>query len=61
MTYGELKRLLKKNGFYSMRNGGNHEIWFSPITNAKFPVGRYNKEEVPNGTLQSIKKDAGLK
>ncbi len=61
MTYGELKRLLKKNGCIIIREGSNHEIWYSPITNEQFPIGRHTKEEVPKGTLQSIKKAAGLK
>lgn len=61
MTFGELKRLLKKNGCYFFRNGTNHEIWFSPKTCEKFPVGRHNSEEVKKGTLDSIKKAAGLK
>lgn len=61
MTYGELKRQLKKCGCIIIREGGNHEIWFSPITNRQFPIGRHTKEEVPHGTLQSIKKSAGLK
>lgn len=60
MTYGELKRRLKKIGCYLDREGGNHEIWYSPITNTKFPVGRHNTEEVPRGTFQSIKRDSGL-
>lgn len=60
MTYGELKRLLKKKGCSVIREGANHEIWFSPITNAQFPIGRHTKEEIPKGTLKSIKKAAGL-
>lgn len=60
MTYGELKRLLKKIGCSVLREGGNHEIWYSPITGKQFPVGRHTVEEVPRGTLNSIKKAAGL-
>lgn len=60
MTYGELKRQLKKLGCSILREGGKHEIWYSPITSKQFPVGRHNTEEVPSGTLQSIKKAAGL-
>lgn len=61
MTYSELKRHLKKSGCYLLREGGNHEIWYSPITNKQFPVGRHNTEEVRKGTLQNIKEQAGLK
>lgn len=61
MTYGELKRQLKKIGCYIDHQGSSHEIWFSPITGNQFPVGRHNTEEIPQGTLKSIKKAAGLK
>lgn len=61
MTYGEIKRLLKKSGCYLKAEGKRHELWFSPITGETFPVGRHNTEEVKNGTLQSIKRAAGLK
>lgn len=61
MTYSELKKLLKKNGCYFLREGGNHDIWYSPITNRQFPVGRHESQEVRRGTFQTIKKQAGIK
>ncbi len=61
MTYGELKKLLKKNKCYLEREGSRHEIWYSPITRGYFPVGRHNKEEVKKGTLVTILNAAGLK
>lgn len=61
MTFGELKRLLKKNGCYLDREGSRHEIWYSPITGKRFQVGRHNSEEVATGTLKNIKKDSGIK
>ena len=61
MTTAELLKLLKKTGCTFVRNGGRHDIYFSPITGKQFPVGRHNKEEVPNGTLQNILNCAGLK
>lgn len=60
MTYGELKRRLKKIGCYLDHEGKRHEIWYSPITGKRFQVGRHNTEEVAIGTLKNIKKDAGL-
>ena len=61
MTYGELKKLLKKNGCYLHHQGKRHEMWYSPTTGLQFPVGRHNSEEVRSGTLNKIKNDAGLK
>jgi predicted RNA binding protein YcfA (HicA-like mRNA interferase family) len=61
MKYSELKKILTQNGCYKAREGTNHEIWFSPMTNGSFPVGRHNSEEVPKGTLHAILKQAGIK
>ena len=60
MRTAELLKLLKKHGIYKVREGGRHEIYYSPITGKSFPVGRHAKE-IPTGTLDSILKDAGLK
>lgn len=61
MNYGELKRLLKKNGCQFKREGSRHEIWYSPITGESFSVGRHEQQEVAKGTLKSILEMAGLK
>ncbi|MCI6580557.1 MAG: type II toxin-antitoxin system HicA family toxin [Oscillospiraceae bacterium] len=60
MTYNELKKILKKNGFRLVREGANHEMWFSPKTNKQFTVGGHKTQEVPTGTLKSIMKSAGI-
>ena len=60
MRYSELEKLLKRAGCTVFRQGSNHTIWYSPITGEKFPVGRHGGEEVPIGTLKSIKRAAGL-
>lgn len=60
MRYNELIRELRKIKCKIIREGSNHAIWFSPITGKTFPVSRHGAEEVPSGTLKSIKRDAGL-
>jgi len=55
----ELLKLLKKNKMKLYRHGANHDIWYSPITEKYFVVGRHNKE-IPTGTLRNILKDAGI-
>lgn len=59
MKTGELTKILKKNGCYLLRNGNNHDIWVSPITNKQFAVPRH-KDEVKTGTAKKILKDAGI-
>ena len=61
LRYSELKKMLRKAGCQLDHDGGRHEIWYSPITGEKFPVGRHDGEEVRTGTLKSIKRAAGLK
>lgn len=53
--------ILKDAGCYKESEGKRHERWYSPSTGKYFPVSRHDREEVPPGTLKSIKKDAGLK
>ena len=60
MKYSELEKLLRKAGCTVHREGSNHTMWYSPITGKTFPVGRHRSEDVRRGTLQSIKRDAGL-
>ena len=53
-----LKRLLKDNGCSFYRQGkGDHEIWYSPITDRKFPVDSH----IPSRHLANeVLKQAGL-
>lgn len=61
MKYSELIRFLEKAGCTVKRHGGNHDWYYSPISERSFPVGRHQSEEVPPGTLNKILKQAGLK
>lgn len=61
MRYSELEKELRKIKCVIVREGTNHTIWYSPVTGKTFPVSRHKTEEIPKGTLKSIKRDAGLK
>ena len=60
MKVSELKKLLKQIRCYKVRDGDNHEIWYSPVTKQQFAVPRHNSKELPTGTEKAIKKQAGL-
>lgn len=60
MKYSELKKILKKYGCFFDHSGGRHEIWYSPITKKNFPIGRHRTEEVAEGTLKMILRQAGI-
>ena len=61
MKYSELEKLLKKYGCYEINTNGRHPTWYSPITGKRFQTSHHKSEEVKNGTLKSIKRDAGIK
>ena len=58
--FAELKREFKKAGCYKDSEGGNHEWWYSPITGETFQMGRHNNQEVPYGTENTLRKQAGV-
>jgi predicted RNA binding protein YcfA (HicA-like mRNA interferase family) len=54
----ELRRLLTRSGCTFVRTGkGSHEIWYSPITNRRFPVP---VGIVSRHTANSVLSQAGL-
>ncbi len=54
----KLKKILKENKCHFVRNGkGDHDIWYSPISNINFTVdSNIKSRHTANGTL----KQAGL-
>ena len=60
MKFNELYRLLEKDGWYIARTK-RHHIFAHPVKKGKIPVGKHGTQDVPNGTLNSIIKMAGLK
>lgn len=61
MKYGQLKAELLSAGCYLLRHGGNHEIWFSPITGKRFPVPSHGSKEVAPSTERYIRANSGVK
>ena len=55
----EVRRILKDNGCYFVRHGkGDHDIWFSPITNRNVVVAVKIKSR---DTANAIMKQSGVK
>ncbi|MBR5042789.1 MAG: type II toxin-antitoxin system HicA family toxin [Bacteroidales bacterium] len=61
MTVNELKRLLRNYGCYELSHGKEHDVWFSPVNEARIRIPRHQSVEVPRGTLFSILKQAGIR
>ena len=55
----KVRKILKENGCTFVRRGkGDHDIWYSPITNRNISVdGKIAKRHMANG----IMKQAGIK
>ena len=60
LKYSELERKLRKAGCELIKGDGRHPIWYSPKTGKYFQTSHHKSEEVKAGTLQSIKRDAGI-
>lgn len=60
MKVSELKKLLKKAGCVIVRHGSRHDVWFSKITGKEFVLPRHGSKELPTGTCDKIRKDAGV-
>lgn len=50
---GQLKRILSEAGCHKVRQGkGDHEIWYSPLSDVRFPVDSCIKSRhTANGVL----------
>lgn len=61
MKYSELMRLLKKGKCYDTGKQQNgHPLWYSPKTGKLFQVSHHGSHEVAPGTLNAIKRAAGI-
>jgi mRNA interferase HicA len=60
-TVNVILKLLKKEGWYLYRSGGNHDLYRHKNKPNQIPIPRHGSKELANGTLNSIMKAAGLK
>jgi predicted RNA binding protein YcfA (HicA-like mRNA interferase family) len=61
MTFGELVRLLEKNGFAIVKHKGSIRYYSKVGWPRLIRVDYHGSKEVPTGTCESIFKAAGLK
>lgn len=61
MKSSELLRILRKDGWYSLRQTGSHVIMIHDIKTNQIVVPFHASKEIKKGTLLSILKDAGIK
>lgn len=60
MKYSELIRLLKKNGWFIVRQSGSHMIMEHPAKKGQIVCPNHGSHEIGKGLEKKIKKDAGI-
>ena len=60
MDSREIIRALKRNGWYEVNQVGSHKQFKHPERKGRVTVPHPYKD-IPNGTLKSIEKQAGIK
>jgi predicted RNA binding protein YcfA (HicA-like mRNA interferase family) len=60
MKSSELMRLLKKDGWYEIRQSGSHVIMKHPSKDGTIPVPFHASKEVKKGLLNAILKQAKI-
>jgi mRNA interferase HicA len=60
MKFSELLRMLKKDGWYEIRQSGSHIIMRHPSKRNQISVPNHPGEEVKKGILKAILKDAEI-
>lgn len=61
MKTNEMVKILKKDGWYLLRHGANHDVYAHPTKSGLVIVPRHGATELRKGTELSILKQAGLK
>jgi mRNA interferase HicA len=61
MKSSELVRLLKREGWFVVRQSGSHMIMEHPIKKGQIVCPSHGSHEIGKGLENKIKKDAGLK
>ena len=61
IVYSELLKLLKKNGWFEVRQKSSHIILRHPIKLERLTVPNHSSKEVKKGLLKAILKQANVK
>jgi predicted RNA binding protein YcfA (HicA-like mRNA interferase family) len=61
MNFREVTKLLKQHGWYIVNTVGSHEQYKHPTKPGRVTIAGKPGRDVPEGTLKSILRQAGLK
>ena len=60
MKWSELKRIAKKNGWYLLRRGKEHDIYVHPEKDYRIEIERHDSQEIRPGLYYKLKKQIGF-
>ena len=60
VKYRDIVKLIEADGWYWKRSSGSHEIYKHPTKTGTVVVAYHGAKDIPEGTLKSILKQAGL-
>jgi predicted RNA binding protein YcfA (HicA-like mRNA interferase family) len=60
MKYREITKLIESDGWYRKRSNGSHLIYKHPTKAGIVVVAYHGTKDIPEGTVKSILKQAGL-
>jgi predicted RNA binding protein YcfA (HicA-like mRNA interferase family) len=60
MKHREIIKLIEADGWYWKRTNGSHQIYKHAIKPGTVVVAYHGPKDIPEGTLKSILKQAGL-
>ncbi len=61
MKTSEFIRLLQQKGWVLKRHGSGHDIYYNPQKpKSQVSVPRHGSKEIPKGTVEAIKREAGI-
>jgi len=62
LNYREVTYILSEHGCEYVRDGkGSHKVWYSPITDAKFPVPNHGGRDITKPTLRKVQNQSGVR
>ena len=60
MTAKQIEKLIKKKGWYFVRQNGSHKMYKHEAITGIVVIPFHGKKDIPKGTLKSIHKKAEL-
>jgi len=61
MTFREIRRVIRDDGWYIVRQQGSHEQYRHPEKRTRITIAGHDSKDVPKGTLSQILRQAQIR